>query len=87
MGVSRMTLELGLMAKDKITGFRGIMTGFVSYLTGCDQYLLAPPVDKEGKHVDAKWFDVNRIEVVVGAERVSLDTEEDKGACEPAPTY
>ena len=39
-----MDFKLGIKAKDSITGFQGVITGKVSYLTGCDQYLLAPEV-------------------------------------------
>jgi len=81
-----MKYELGSLAEDKVTGFKGTLTGFVKYLTGCDQYLIAPKVDKEGKHIDAKWYDVNRIRLLEATPSIKLDTEEDKGACELAPT-
>jgi hypothetical protein len=77
-------IELGWKVKDMITGFIGTATARVEYITGCDQILVAPPVDEAGKHVDALYFDVNRLEVV-SKERVELDTSEDKGACESAP--
>jgi hypothetical protein len=80
---------LGLLAKDKITGFTGTMTGFCRYLTGCDQYLLSPSVDKDGKHVEARWFDENRLNIFEDSEKIELNTENDtdKGACESAPMY
>lgn len=56
-------IELGQKAKDKITGFEGIIIGRAQYLTGCDQYVLAPPV-KEGKICDSQWFDEGRIEIL-----------------------
>jgi hypothetical protein len=36
-------IELGRLGRDKITGFQGILIGKCTYLTGCDQYGLAPP--------------------------------------------
>ena len=81
-----MKFELGIKAKDTVTGFEGTITGFCKYLTGCDQFLLSPTVDKEGKHVDGKWYDVNRIKQV-GKEKIILDIEVDKGPCESAPLY
>ncbi len=56
-------IELGMKAKDKVTGFEGIIVGRCRYLTGCDQYGLAPAA-KEGKIEPAQWFDEGRIEVV-----------------------
>ena len=80
-----MNLQLGIKAKDSVTGFEGTITGHVRYLTGCDQYLIAPPVDKEGKHVEARWYDINRIVTLESTPSVILNTEEEKGACDAAP--
>ena len=81
-----MKFELGIEAKDTVTGFTGTITGFCTYLTGCDQYLLSPPVDKEGKHVDGRWYDVNRVEKV-GDKMTIIDTTIDNGPGEQAPLY
>lgn len=60
-----MNAKFGLMAKDKITGFSGILTASSSYITGCDQYFVQPKADganfKEGR-----WFDEGRIEIIDG---------------------
>jgi len=53
---------LGKKAKDKVTGFEGIVIGRCEYLTGCAQYGLAPPA-KDGEVKSAQWFDEGRIEV------------------------
>jgi len=82
-----MKFELGCSAQDKITGFSGIVTGFCCYLTGCDQYLLTPKVDEKGGYVNAKWFDVNRLDLTEQYEFVKIDTETDNGPCEPANLY
>jgi len=34
------THELGKIAKDKITGFQGVLTARVEYLTGCNRYCI-----------------------------------------------
>jgi hypothetical protein len=57
-------IQLGVKAKDKITGFTGIVIGHVQYLTGCDQYGLCPAVGKDGKTADTQYFDESRIEVI-----------------------
>ncbi len=69
-------LELGKKAKDKVTGFEGILTGHCKYLYGCDQYLITPPVDKNGSKPDGQWLDSGRIEITgegINAEEVQAD--------------
>ena len=56
-------IELVRKGRDKVTGFEGIVTARVTYLTGCDQYALAPPA-AEGKILDSCYFDEGRIEIV-----------------------
>ena len=56
-------IRLGFKAKDKITGFEGILIGKASYLYGCDQYAITPPV-RDGKTVDTQWFDEGRVEII-----------------------
>ena len=80
-----MKFELGIEVKDTITNFVGITTAFFKYITGCDQYLVAPPVDRQHKHVKARWYDVNRLTPTKRKKKIILDTEEDNGACEEAP--
>jgi len=58
--------NLGKKAKDKITGFEGIIIGKATYLFGCDQYGLAPQIfDKaKGELKASQWFDEGRIEII-----------------------
>ncbi len=69
--------NLGRNAKDKITGFTGVIVAKISYLTGCDQYGITPKVNKEGKTGDTSYFDVNRIEILKGG--VKINTNKDVG--------
>lgn len=55
---------LGKEAKDKITGFQGIVTVRAEYLYGCDQYGLTPKTTEDGKIGSTEFFDEGRIEVV-----------------------
>lgn len=57
-------IELGKLAKDKVTGFQGIVTGRAQYLTGCTQYVVVPPVAVGGGFQHGEWFDEGRLEVV-----------------------
>lgn len=66
-------IELGLRAKDKVTGFEGVITGRAQYLTGCDQYVLVPQ-HKDGQLQKSEWFDEGRLEILgegVSAESVA----------------
>jgi hypothetical protein len=56
--------KLGKKAKDKITGFEGIITSKHIYLFGCQQYAIQPPADKDGKSQSAGYFDEGRIEIL-----------------------
>lgn len=56
-------IKLGQEARDKITGFKGIITGRAQYIYGCDQYCLVPPA-KDGQLEATQWFDEGRIRVI-----------------------
>jgi hypothetical protein len=77
-------IELGRTVKDRITGFTGVVTGHVVYISGCNQVLVAPPVDKDGKVPDSHWFDEQRVEYV-GGERIVLDNTNTPGPDREAP--
>lgn len=44
---------LGDYYHDQVTGFHGTATGIVEYLTGCNQVLLVPRCDEDGKLQEA----------------------------------
>ena len=54
--------NFGKKAKDKVTGFEGVITAKALYMYGCSQYLLTPKVDREGKKQVGEWFDEGRLE-------------------------
>ncbi len=76
---------LGFTYKDRITGFQGIATGYVEYLTGCNQVLLAPPIGSDGKPQEAHWFDVQRLALVEGVAQIVLENGLTPGCDAPAP--
>ena len=55
---------LGKTAKDRVTGFQGVVITVAFDLFGCVQAVIRPPADKDGKLNDAHYFDVNRLEIV-----------------------
>ena len=54
--------NLGKQARDKVTGFDGIIVGKINYLFGCGQYGIAPK-SSDGKVNETNWFDEGRIEI------------------------
>lgn len=54
---------MGKAARDVVTGFQGIVTGHVQYITGCDQLMLTPICENKHKRAEESlWFDIARIE-------------------------
>ncbi len=59
-------INLGDFARDKITGFHGIVTANVDYLTGCSQMCLQPQafVGDDSKLPESHYFDIKRLAYV-----------------------
>jgi hypothetical protein len=77
--------QLGKTYEDKITGFRGVATGQVRYLTGCNQVLLVPRIKDDGTVAESKWFDEQRLREDVAVSQIILDNDETPGFDAPAP--
>lgn len=77
---------LGAKVRDGITGFEGVVTGYVQYLTGCNQVLVMGR-SVEGKPADAVWFDEQRVTVDADAGHVVLDNSKTPGFDAPAPIH
>ncbi|WP_309086432.1 hypothetical protein [Chelativorans sp.] len=75
---------LGTKVRDRITGFSGVVTGRVEYLTGCNQVLVSPPAKEDGSLVAAEWLDEQRLEVI-SEDRILLDNGASPGCDRPAP--
>ena len=54
---------LGLMVKDEVTGFTGVVTSISFDLYGCIQAIITPKVAKDGKKGDSHWHDVSRLTI------------------------
>jgi hypothetical protein len=77
--------ELGLTAKDKITGFSGIITVRCEFLTGCNRYCIQPVELKDGKPLDTIYFDEAQISIIGEGINAKDVTGEENGACSPDP--
>lgn len=73
---------LGYRMQDKITGMVGVVTTITFDLYGCVQAALHPGLDKDGKPAEQHWYDVARLEMLVGEPRVM--TPPDFGNVAPA---
>jgi len=78
-----MKIKLGTTYEDRITGFVGVATGFVEYISGCNQVLLAPPA-KGGEFQEPRWFDAQRV-IPTGEKEIVLDNTETPGFGPEAP--
>jgi len=84
--VKQFEFSNGDKVKEKITGFTGIITGVSFYITGCNQYLLTPPVKDDGSSGEAQWYDEGRLEIVKSdAVQVEEVASTDNGCDIPAP--
>lgn len=61
---------LGLTARDRVTGFKGVVESISWDLYGCIQAVVRPPVDDKGAMPDGKWIDVLRLDVDRASGRV-----------------
>jgi hypothetical protein len=66
--------KLGKLARDKVTGFEGIIVAKGIHLFGCNTYALTPKA-KDGEVKSSQWFDEGRI-VITGE---GITAEEVKG--------
>lgn len=62
--MSEFAIALGVVVKDRLTGFKGRTTGRVQYITGCSQYAVQPDAKESGEFVEARYFDEHRLEVI-----------------------
>lgn len=79
-------IVLGRKYRDKISGFTGVATGYVNYITGCNQALLGPKAKDDGTLPQSHWFDEQRLEdVTEPGGQVVLDNGDAPGFDLPAP--
>jgi hypothetical protein len=77
-------VEFGRLYRDHISGFEGKATGFCSYISGCDQVLLMPGLDKDGKRQEGVWFDDDRLIDVELEEKVERTSQ--RGGPQQSPS-
>lgn len=78
-------IKLGHTYKDMITGFAGVAVGYVQYLSGCNQALLAPRCSEDGALRESQWFDQQRLVEDMTVLPISLDNGATPGCDRAAP--
>ncbi len=63
-------IQFGKKYKDIITGYEGIATAWVEYLSGCNQVLLAATIKGDGALISPEWFDIQRIQAIESGEAI-----------------
>lgn len=58
------TIKLGDVAKDSVTGFQGVATGYSTHLNNCPRWTLQPQEVKDGKAIESRTFDAPLVEFV-----------------------
>lgn len=77
-------IELGCTVRDRISGFKGLVTGRAEFLTGCNRVQVAPrELDKDGKVQDDRWFDEQTVEVLAGEGMFAVENEKPGGGKNP----
>jgi hypothetical protein len=57
-------IKLGDLARDRITGFEGVVISRHEYLNGCIRFAVQPRELKEGKPIEPEVFDIEQLELV-----------------------
>lgn len=81
--------ELGITAKDKITGIQGVITSRVQCLTGCNQYHIQPVDIKDNKYPTGVYLDEHRLEILTTVPKVTLEktSPEQRNGCDTPMPY
>ena len=57
-------IALGQLARDKVSGFEGVVYGITTWMNGCRRIGLKSQNLKDGKPLDVEWFDEDDVVVV-----------------------
>jgi hypothetical protein len=58
------TVGLGDLVRDTVSGFEGIATARTQYIHGCERWSVQPKADKDGKLPEYQSFDGLALEVI-----------------------
>jgi hypothetical protein len=58
--------KLGRRAKDRVTGFQGVVTSVSFDLYGCVCAAVTPPAAEDPEMKKSRWMDIGRLEIELG---------------------
>ena len=64
MTSKKANIKLGDLARDRITGFEGIVIARTEWMNQCDRYTIQPRELREGKPVESQTFDEQDLTVI-----------------------
>lgn len=59
-------INLGSIARDKITGFVGVVIAKTEWLNGCRRFTIQPQELKDGRPIEACSFDEQQVDEIEG---------------------
>lgn len=77
-----MEIKLGSKVKCLVTGFEGIATADVRYLSGCRQICVTPK-STDGKFPNHQYIDIQQLEIIDGG--IDLPSKDTGGIMSNAP--
>lgn len=81
-------IQLGNHVRDSLTGFSGVATARTEWLYGCARICIEPRELRDGKPIEAQWFDEQRVEVLSDDEpQVSEDNSATSGGPQKDPRW
>lgn len=80
-------IMMGKEVQDMVTGYKGIVTGKITWLFGCNQYNVVQKAGESGDIKAGEWFDEGRLKVIgegIRPQEVSA-TNGKRGGCNNYP--
>ena len=76
-------IKLGSKVRDRLTGLTGIATAKTEWLYGCVRIGIEPQELKDGKPIEAQWFDEQRVEAVKKGKSSKVEATSGGAQCDP----
>lgn len=75
-------IEFGIVCRDRVTGFEGVVVAHTKYITGCDRVTLQPKVGEDNKIQETQTFDYMCLEIVDNESCMDVEDDVDEGGPE-----
>ena len=82
--ISEAKYDFGTHAKDRLTGYEGVIVGKSISINGDISYGLSPQYDKISRDNNASWFDESRIDVIEYKKEIVENSPKRTGGAVPS---